>query len=133
MAEASVSNQEQYDGLSEDEKVVLALVGQGVPLASLNPVDQKIALKLADDGWVDAIQATERHQSGWIQVSLYDEVIDDLKLCAHIIPAGDLTTHIVDEDGTCWCEPNLDIEDLDYYHNAADGREDYETARRKPH
>lgn len=51
----------------------------------------------------------------------------------HCVPIDDLREHTLDDNGTCWCEPEHD----EYYdlfiHNSADGREDYEEGRRKPH
>ena len=53
----------------------------------------------------------------------------------HITPQNDLYKHILDRDGTCWCCPEQDPDDLDkvYIHNAYDHREDYEDGLRKPH
>lgn len=50
----------------------------------------------------------------------------------HTYPLNDLKEHILEGD-KCWCKP----EDEEYFgnilriHNSADGREDYETGKRK--
>ncbi len=51
----------------------------------------------------------------------------------HIIPIGDLKEHEESED--CWCKPEIDDEyvELIYIHNSMDGREEYESGKRKPH
>lgn len=50
----------------------------------------------------------------------------------HVIPVSDIRGHTVSRH--CWCRP---VEDIQQYnlvmHNAADGRERYETKVRKPH
>ncbi len=49
----------------------------------------------------------------------------------HIYPIGDLREH--DTYGrTCWCNPKYDQEHGLIVHNSADGREDFETGKRKP-
>lgn len=52
----------------------------------------------------------------------------------HVVPLDDLRPHSLCEH--CWCKPLLDISGTDdpiYIHNSMDGREDYETGKRKPH
>ena len=49
----------------------------------------------------------------------------------HVCPLGDLQEHWVTVG--CWCNPTRDDEeDRVVTHNSADGREDFETGRRKP-
>jgi len=49
----------------------------------------------------------------------------------HIVPTGDLRDH--DAEKTCWCKPQLDFDRDDVWiHNSLDGREDFETGKRKP-
>lgn len=48
----------------------------------------------------------------------------------HIVPRGDIREHDISPD--CWCQPEYhEFEDL-YLHHSADGREDFETGKRKP-
>ena len=49
------------------------------------------------------------------------------------MPAGDLREHVDNDD--CWCKPTSTWEVGGWLvvHNAADGREQYETGERKPH
>jgi hypothetical protein len=49
----------------------------------------------------------------------------------HVIPLNDLREHA--ENPYCWCKPErcLDEERI-IVHNAADGREKFETGERKP-
>lgn len=53
----------------------------------------------------------------------------------HIYPLDDLRPHITDQDnrGVCWCRPTVEQEGAGYIvtHNAADGREAFETGQRK--
>lgn len=51
----------------------------------------------------------------------------------HCIPLDDLGDHIIDNEGSCWCEPEFDWDYDMFVHNSADGREDYEEGRRLPH
>ena len=48
----------------------------------------------------------------------------------HVVPEDDIYEHIL--DGECWCSPAVDVEHMVITHNSADGREDFETGRRKP-
>lgn len=48
----------------------------------------------------------------------------------HVVPCNDLKPHVVDDEGSCWCEPLYDEDDNLYVHNSADGREAYETGQR---
>ncbi|GAB0057432.1 hypothetical protein SIID45300_01760 [Candidatus Magnetaquicoccaceae bacterium FCR-1] len=52
--------------------------------------------------------------------------------CQHIVPLNDMRPH--DRTETCWCRPVADDDGLVviWAHNSADGREDFETGRRKP-
>lgn len=54
----------------------------------------------------------------------------------HVEPVGDLREHVTDERGQCWCKPAVELVDGGrgwiVIHNALDGREDYETGRRRP-
>lgn len=47
----------------------------------------------------------------------------------HVYPLGDTRTHSVGND-PCWCNPQE--QDGVIVHNSADGREDFETGKRKP-
>lgn len=57
----------------------------------------------------------------------------------HITPSNDIKPHIEVGD-SCWCKPETREEFNDVglllgwivIHNAADGREDFETGKRKP-
>jgi hypothetical protein len=49
----------------------------------------------------------------------------------HVVPCNDLKEHVVDDEGSCWCEPDYDEEDNLYIHNSADGRERYENGTRQ--
>jgi hypothetical protein len=49
----------------------------------------------------------------------------------HVVPCNDLRDHVVDDEGSCWCEPAYDEEDNLYVHNSADGREQYEHGLRQ--
>jgi hypothetical protein len=52
----------------------------------------------------------------------------------HVYPIGDLKEH--DKKGTkCWCQPDVEYigDGALVTHNSADGREAYETGRRKRH
>lgn len=50
----------------------------------------------------------------------------------HVVPVGDLKEHIQNDTGSCWCNPEVDVDEEDptygtlIVHNAADGREQYE-------
>lgn len=71
---------------------------------------------------------------GWALLTPKDEHIMDDEMHGHLIPDQDLHQHELSED--CWCQPNEDYDitgDLTWSHHAADGREDYELGRRKPH
>lgn len=49
----------------------------------------------------------------------------------HVIPLNDLREHM--SLPICWCNPVEDKETPNLWvHNALDGREDYETKKRKP-
>lgn len=49
----------------------------------------------------------------------------------HVLPLNDLREHV--ENAHCWCHPRLEGEAQDVVvHNALDGREDFETGKRKP-
>lgn len=52
----------------------------------------------------------------------------------HVIPTNDDRPHVVDMAHTCWCVVTIDPEDEGYIirHNAADGREAFETYQRIP-
>ncbi len=49
----------------------------------------------------------------------------------HVVPCNDLKEHVVDDEGSCWCEPEYDAEDNLYIHSSADGREAYEAGVRQ--
>ena len=56
---------------------------------------------------------------------------DDRHGDIHVVPRNDLQKHWITLG--CWCNPQRDDEeDSAVIHNSADGREDYETGRRKP-
>jgi hypothetical protein len=46
----------------------------------------------------------------------------------HVFPRDDLREHVTKGE-CCWCKPDVDEELI--IHHAADGREDFETGRRK--
>lgn len=48
----------------------------------------------------------------------------------HVYPENDLKEHLLD-GCKCWCNPEED-EDGVIVHNSMDGREDFETGKRKP-
>jgi hypothetical protein len=50
----------------------------------------------------------------------------------HVLPIGDMWEHECSPD--CWCVPveDTEVEGM-WIHNAADGRQDYESGKRKPH
>lgn len=49
----------------------------------------------------------------------------------HVVPVNDLFPHVLSY-AHCWCHPRLDDDEPSVVvHNSADGREDYETGRRK--
>jgi hypothetical protein len=55
----------------------------------------------------------------------------------HVYPVGDLREHVTDnvhENGVCGCDPELQIEGAGVVivHNSLDGREAFETGKRKP-
>lgn len=59
-------------------------------------------------------------------MSLHDE-LDDIY---HVYPEDDLREHIMSKD--CWCKPKQDEEMSNLYiHNSMDGREYFETGKRK--
>ena len=48
----------------------------------------------------------------------------------HIKPVGDYRAHVSEED--CWCHPTSDIQEPRIFvHHSMDGREDYETGKRR--
>jgi hypothetical protein len=47
----------------------------------------------------------------------------------HVTPLNDLRQHELTAE--CWCEPELDYENMVAVHNSADGREKFETGERK--
>lgn len=54
----------------------------------------------------------------------------------HIAPKDDLYLHVFDAAGSCWCDPDIEIDaddDKVITHHAYDRREDYEDGLRKPH
>ena len=51
-------------------------------------------------------------------------------IVTHIVPGEDLYPHELSAD--CWCGPDLDHEFWIATHRSADGREDFESGRRKP-
>lgn len=75
-----------------------------------------------------------------------EELPDDTEFCwmlyypqdgvgaQHIMPSGDLYEH--QSTPECWCHPEEDLnedDDVVFYHNAADNREEYQDGRRRPH
>jgi hypothetical protein len=54
----------------------------------------------------------------------------------HVYPIGDLREHVTIgyPKRQCWCEPEIDEGNgcIVVVHNSLDGREDFETGRRKP-
>ena len=53
----------------------------------------------------------------------------------HIYPVNDIREHLTKLPHTCWCDPELQIEDdgLFIVHNSLDGRELYENGIRQRH
>lgn len=49
--------------------------------------------------------------------------------CCHIIPLDDIREHSV--SSACWCDPH-EVDDGIWVHVAADGRQDFESGKRKP-
>lgn len=49
----------------------------------------------------------------------------------HVVPTNDLRQHVIDDEGSCWCEPEYDEEENLYVHTSADGREAFEMGTRK--
>lgn len=58
-------------------------------------------------------------------------VVYDLRTVFHVCPTHDLKPHVACVERECWCEPSVHYEgDIPIYtHNAADGRERYETTQ----
>jgi len=50
----------------------------------------------------------------------------------HIYPIDDLKLHET-EGNPCWCTPRVEENGQLIIHNSLDGREAYETGKRKPH
>lgn len=48
----------------------------------------------------------------------------------HVYPVNDLREHDVDSGDLCWCKPDIDNFGT-VLHRSMDGREDYETGKRK--
>lgn len=48
----------------------------------------------------------------------------------HVLPHNDLFPHVLSAT-ECWCKPELDDELSVVIHNSADGREEYESGRRR--
>lgn len=49
----------------------------------------------------------------------------------HVYPIGDDKVHVMSRE--CWCQPEYDEEQEVWIHHSADGREEYESGKRKPH
>lgn len=47
----------------------------------------------------------------------------------HVYPIGDLREHNIENGLNCWCKPTQD--GFVIIHNSMDGREDYETGKRR--
>ena len=64
--------------------------------------------------------------TGWETIGVN---FDGACVAQHVVPCGDHRQHQLDP--TCWCAP---VEDIgSWVHNSLDGREAYETGRRKAH
>ena len=63
----------------------------------------------------------------WMTVSVFNER-DGLSV--HVIPMDDLRSH--EECSKCHCNPRVDDELMVVVHSSFDGRELYETGKRKP-
>ena len=52
-----------------------------------------------------------------------------------VYPADDIGHHSIDTRGRCRCRPEIEEDGLDWIviHQSFDGREDYETGKRRPH
>ncbi len=48
----------------------------------------------------------------------------------HIYPLNDLKDHLIEDGDKCWCNPEKDGDLI--VHHSMDGREDYETGKRRP-
>lgn len=59
-----------------------------------------------------------------------DNVDTSYRNALHVVPINDLKEHVLTIN--CWCNPEEQEEGV-LVHNAADGREDYENGKRKPH
>lgn len=65
--------------------------------------------------------------------------VEEGAMTLHVVPVGDLREH-VEEGEKCWCIPRLEVVESKgvpcgwmVIHNAADGREQYETGQRSKH
>lgn len=70
----------------------------------------------------------EEGDTGWSW--LKSEIAGEHKNDLHLTPMNDLRRHIIGPK--CWCEPE-EGDGCRYLHAPADGRNDYEEGRRKPH
>jgi hypothetical protein len=61
-------------------------------------------------------------EHGWLSIFHPDE--------SHVIPQNDLKPH--DTSAGCWCGPTENAEYPIFVHHSMDGREDFETGKRKP-
>lgn len=54
----------------------------------------------------------------------------------HVVPQNDLRKHCTGMVTDCWCNPNLEVTGTGtgtvVTHQSLDGREDFETGKRKP-
>lgn len=66
---------------------------------------------------------TEQNPLGW-GVFSPDEQQDDV-IAHHVVPGNDISTHVLDDEGSCACHPFIDEEadGLLYHHYSFDGRE----------
>jgi hypothetical protein len=62
-----------------------------------------------------------------------DDSQDEVIAC-HVVPGNDISTHTLDDEGSCGCHPYVDAEadTLLYHHFAFDGREAIIHGTRKP-
>jgi hypothetical protein len=75
-------------------------------------------------------RSCEHNPLGWLLFSALNPAEHD----HHVIPNNDLMQHELSEN--CSCEPVDDptaVEDYVWHHRALDGREDYESGKRRAH
>lgn len=89
------------------------------------------------EGWA---LASETELEPDLELKLYDllhnvpassDLAESSAQFLHVIPLNDFFPHVLSQH-VCWCHPTIDDENPNLVlHNSADGREDYETGKRK--